>query len=59
MSDFECINGHMMRSGHVQCPECGGKLGRMDGKTSQQLQDEDDHYRRGRYYTPSYEEDDG
>jgi hypothetical protein len=41
MSEFTCIKGHLMPSGELSCPECGGRLTRMDGMTARQLEAED------------------
>ena len=38
MSEFECINGHLMAPSHGPfCMECGGRVHRMDGLTNNQL----------------------
>jgi len=31
MSDFECRNGHLMRSSDTRCKKCGASLYSMDG----------------------------
>jgi len=36
VSEFECINGHLMPAGSFRCPECGGRLYLMDGMTARQ-----------------------
>lgn len=33
MSEFECSQGHLMKSGEYTCPKCGGRIARMDGMT--------------------------
>ena len=37
MSEFLCINGHLMRSRDRFCTECGEPCYTMDGKTGRQL----------------------
>ena len=37
MSEFLCINGHLMRSGDLRCHVCGGRLHTMDGRTAREL----------------------
>ncbi len=37
MSEFECSKGHDMHFKDYRCEICGGRVARMDGKTSRQL----------------------
>lgn len=37
MSEFECANGHLMKSGDITCPKCGARLARMDGMSEKEL----------------------
>jgi hypothetical protein len=40
MSEFECENGHMPAPSQMiggRCPECGGRIVRMDGMSSREL----------------------
>ena len=41
MSEFECANGHLMKSGEYICPICGARIGRMDGQTRREIEAED------------------
>ena len=41
MSEFECVNGHLMVSGEYVCPICGARIGRMDGMTRSEAEAED------------------
>lgn len=41
MSEFECINGHLLKPGEYLCPFCGERLGRMDGMTRSEARRED------------------
>lgn len=53
MSDFECNNGHLMRSGDTICKECGGRLTYMDGRSRWELarmekaERQEDEYEQG------------
>lgn len=42
MSEFECVNGHLMKSGEYVCPICGARIGRMDGMTRSEARHEDE-----------------
>lgn len=44
MSEFECVNGHLMRSGVFICPICGGHLHRMDGMTARELRAQEKYH---------------
>lgn len=44
MSEFECSQGHLMRSGDIRCKICGGRLARMDGMSGRQLRKMDDEW---------------
>jgi len=41
MSEFECVNGHLLHSGEYVCPICGARIGRMDGMTRSEAEAED------------------
>lgn len=41
MSEFECKNGHLMKSGEYTCPVCGAKIARMDGMTRSECRREE------------------
>ena len=41
MSEFECVNGHLMKSGEYSCSICGARIGRMDGMTRSEAEAED------------------
>ena len=44
MSEFECVNGHLMKSGTITCDECGAPLHTMDGFTNRQIQQMEKYY---------------
>jgi len=44
MSEFECANGHLLKSGEYICPICGEKLARMDGMTRGECEQDDIEY---------------
>ena len=37
MSEFECINGHLISSSIGYCEICGGRTVRMDGLSNREL----------------------
>jgi hypothetical protein len=37
MSEYECRNGHSMRSGEYSCPLCGEKIGFEDGMSRSEM----------------------
>ena len=41
MSEFECRNRHMMKSGEYECSICGAKVTYMDGLSSSQIAEMD------------------
>lgn len=41
MSEFECRNGHIMKSGEYFCNVCGERIGKMDGMTRGEANKED------------------
>ena len=41
MSEFECVNGHFMKSGEYSCSICGARIGRMDSMTRAECEAED------------------
>lgn len=41
MSEFECKNGHTMRSGEYFCKVCGERIATMDGMTRSEAKRED------------------
>ena len=40
MSEFECRNGHIMKSGEYICSTCGAKLARTDGMNKEEFEQE-------------------
>ncbi len=47
MSEFTCENDHLVTPSETvkgRCPECGGKIIRMDGKTSRELAWEEEEW---------------
>ena len=57
MSEFCCSRGHLMSSGDVTCPECGGKLHTMDGYTGKQIAMMEADYEQEKYNKEADEED--
>lgn len=43
MSEFACVNGHLMSSAQHFCQVCGKPVHTMDGKTHNQLIAEEKH----------------
>ena len=46
MSEFECCNGHLMKSGKLYCDICGEPIATMDGMSGSELEAEDEHRRK-------------
>ena len=44
MSEFECKNGHLMKSGEYICPICGARIGKVDGMSRAEFEREDEDY---------------
>jgi len=42
MSEFECCNGHLMKSGKLYCDICGEPIATMDGMSGSELEAEDE-----------------
>jgi len=38
MSDFECINGHLVPASSLRCPKCGSLIDKMDGMKKKELE---------------------
>lgn len=41
MSEFECRNGHLMKSGEYICSICGSHIAKTDGMNKEEFERED------------------
>jgi len=44
MSEFECKNGHLMKSGEYICSICGERISRVDGMSRAEFERDDEDY---------------